>query len=289
MVLTRWTTEPRVLRGLTTALVAASLAYGCGGPGAQSCPLEGWSGMCGLTNFTKVREVEFPVPHAVYEAIYTPLHNPQSPNYTPPALRLEVTAVSKHEQALHEHMTRYSQISCQQSIKEGCAYNPVVANLPKFNPDHYAPAQAQAAGPQGCEKIEAQGVGPNPEIGKDTTETLPERFLFPSNDSAPDASMTPLAQSVAQRLNADPSIECVGVVGQSAAGESPGLGELRAQAIKRLLLQHGVTAERMMTISASTPLYGPGNERQPAKPEDQRVSITVILRAGAGTPAPPPQ
>ena len=288
MVLTRWTTEPKLFRGLMAALAIGSLAFGCGGPGAQGCPLEGWSGMCGLTNFTKVREVEFPVPHAVYEAIYTPIQNAQSPNYTPPSLRLEVKAVSKHEQALNEHMARYREVPCQQSIKEGCAYNPVVANLPEFNPDQYGHAQAEAAGPQGCEKIEAQGVGPKPEIGKGVTETLPERFLFPANASEPDASMAPLAQSVAQRLSADPSIECIGVVGQSAAGESPGLGELRAQAIKRLLLQQGVAAERMMTISASTPLYGSGSERQPSKPEVQRVSITVILRADRA-PAQPAQ
>ena len=236
-----------------------------------------------------MREVELPVPHAVYVAIYTPIQNPQSPNYTPPAVRLEVSAVSKHDQALHQHMERYRQIPCQQSIKEGCAYNPVVASLPEFDPAHYAQAQTQPTGPVGCAKIETQGLAPNPEIGKDATQTLPERFLFASNASEPDSSMIALAQSVAQRLNADRSIECVGVVGQSAAGESPGLGELRAQAIKRLLQQQGVAAERMMTISASTPLYGPGNERQPAKPEDQRVSITVILRADSATPAPPTQ
>jgi outer membrane protein OmpA-like peptidoglycan-associated protein len=62
------------------------------------------------------------------------------------------------------------------------------------------------------------------------------------------------------------------------------LGELRAQAVKRLLIQQGVPAHKMMTVSASTPLYGAGNEPQPTKPEDMRVSISIILRAQAAAP-----
>lgn len=253
----------------------------CGGPMSGRCPLESWSGTCQLTSFTKVREVEMPVPHAVYEAIYTPVRNAQSPNYTPPEVHLEVKAVSKYERLLAQHMQVYGQIPCQQTIRDGCAYNPVVATLPEFDPNRYAQyAQAEPAGPQGCEKIEAQGGA---SVGEHGSETLPERFFFVKNSANLDANMAATAQTVARRLFADAGIECIGVVGQSAAGESPGLGELRAQAIKRLLIEQGVQPRRMMTISASTPLYGPGNEQQAPKAEDQRVSITVILRA-----SPPP-
>ncbi len=240
--------------------------------------------MCELSSFSKVREVEFPVPHAVYEAIYTPVQNSQSPKYTPPAVRLEVKALSKYEAALDSHMARYRQIPCQQTIRDGCAYNPVVATLPEFNPLEYS-AASEPTGPVGCAKIESQGAEAA-QIGAAGAETLPERFFFPLNSAAVDANMTGTAQGIANRLSAEPAIECVGVVGQSAAGESPGLGELRAQAIKRLLAQQGVSEQRMMTISASTPLYGPGNERQTPKTEDQRVSITVILRTDAGAAAP---
>ena len=281
--LTRGTGVKSVGLVLPLALVFTS----CGGPSGSTCPLENWSGTCGLTNFAKVREVEMPVPHAVYEAIYTPMQNPALPNYTPPPLRLEVSALSKHELALQEHMRRYSQLSCQQTIKEGCSYNPVVATLPEFNPLEYASA-AEETGPQGCAKIEEQSVNGAPEIGNKATEALPDRFFFPKNISDPDPKFTPLAASVAQKLAADPSIECVGVVGQSASGESPGLAELRAQTVKRLLLGQGVPAYKMMTVSTSTPLFGTGNEPQPAKPEDMKVSITIILRSTAG-PAPAAQ
>lgn len=270
--------------------VALTIAA-CGSPMPGRCPLENWSGVCQLTSFTKVREVEMPVPHAVYEAIYAPVRNRQSPNYTPPEVRLEVSALSKYEPLLEQHMQVYRQIPCQQTIREGCAYNPVAAQLPEFDPNRYARyAQAQPVGPQGCAKIEEQaGVS----VGERGSESLPERFYFARNSANLDANMPPTAQTVARRLFADPGIECVGVVGQSASGESPGLGELRAQAIKRLLVQQGVQPQRMMTISASTPLYGPGSEQEPPKPEDQRVSITVILRGspppgGAPSSAPPP-
>ena len=43
-----------------------------------------------LTNFTRVKDVEFPVPHSIYEAIYTPVANAESPNYSPPAVRVEI-------------------------------------------------------------------------------------------------------------------------------------------------------------------------------------------------------
>jgi outer membrane protein OmpA-like peptidoglycan-associated protein len=275
---------PRGVNGAFVAVALAGAAFACGGPGTGRCPLEDWTGVCDLTSFTRVQDIEFPVPHSVYEAIYTPVKNAQSPNYTPPAVRLPVKALSKYEPLLEQHMQTYRQIACQQTIRDGCAYNPVVATLPEFDPNRYA--QVQSTGPEGCAKVEGQESG---SIGLRTSETFPERFQFVKDSADPDASMTATAQTIAQRLQADPGIECVGVAGQSAAGESPGVAELRAQAVKRLLIQAGVRSQRMMTTSSSTPAYGPGNEREPPKPEDQRVSITIILRTGAasGPPAAP--
>jgi len=260
----------------------AGVAFACGGPGTGRCPLEDWTGVCALTSFTRVQDVEFPVPHSVYEAIYTPVKNAESPNYSPPPVRLEIQALSKYEPLLEQHMQTHRQIACQQTIRDGCAYNAVVASLPEFDPSRYT--QAQNTGPEGCEKVEGQASG---SIGQRTSETFPERFQFVKDSADPDASMTATAQTIAERLQADPGIECVGVAGQSAAGESPGVAELRAQAVKRLLIQAGVHSKRMMTTSSSTPMYGPGNEREPPKPEDQRVSITIILRSGAAPVAAP--
>jgi len=264
------------------ALSLGALAFACGGPSTGPCPLQNWSGVCDLTNFTRVKDVEFPVPHSIYEAIYTPVANADSPNYSPPAVRIEIQALSKYEPQLQQHMQAYRRISCQQTIRDGCAYNPVVASFPEFDPNRYA--QTGPVGPEGCEKVEGQESA---SIGKRSSETLPELFQFVHNSAQVDATMASTAQTVAQRLSADPSIECVGVVGQSAAGESPGVSELRAQAVKRLLTQAGVHSKRMMTVATSTPLYGTGTEREPPKPEDQRVNITIILRAGAA-PAPAP-
>ncbi len=261
-------------------VAAALLVQSCGGPSGGTCPLKDWSGTCKLTSFVKVREAALPMPHSVFEAVYSPEPLAESPNYTPPDVRLEVKAASKYELALQEHMQRNQRIPCQQMIRDGCSYNPVVAQFPEFDPFQ---AQATApTGPVGCEKIEAQGLGAQPEIGQGTTESFPERFLFQHNVSDADASMGSVAQAVAQRMSADPNIECIGVTGQSAGGESPALGQLRAAAIKRLLVQAGVPAEKMMTISASVAVATGGNEVPVAKPEDQRVTITVILR---NTPA----
>ena len=260
-----------------------ALAFACGGPSGDQCPLQNWSGVCDLTNFTRVKDVEFPVPHSVYEAIYTPVANAESPNYSPPAVRVEIQALSKYEPQLQQHMQAYRRISCQQTIRDGCAYNPVVASFPEFDPNRYA--QTGPTGPEGCEKVEGQASA---SIGKRSSETLPELFQFVHDSAEVDATMASTAQTVAQRLSADPGIECVGVVGQSAAGESPGVSELRAQAIKRLLTQAGVHSKRMMTVATSTPLYGTGTEREPPKPEDQRVNITIILRTGAPTPSSAP-
>lgn len=277
----------RSVRRAFSAVAVAGLAFACGGPSTGPCPLQNWSGVCDLTNFTRVRDVEFPVPHSVYEAIYTPVVNSDSPNYSPPAIRMEIQALSKHELALQQHMQAYRRIACQQTIRDGCAYNPPVAAFPEFDPNRYA--QATPTGPEGCEKVEGQASA---SIGQRRSETLPEHFQFVHNSTAVDATMSATAQTVAQRLVADPSIECVGVVGQSAAGESPGVSELRAQAIKRLLAQAGVQPKRMMTVSTTTPLYGANNEREAPKSEDQRVNITIILRASApssaGAPAPGP-
>jgi outer membrane protein OmpA-like peptidoglycan-associated protein len=148
--------------------------------------------------------------------------------------------------------------------------------FPEFNP--VEEQAAVATGPVGCARIEEQGLRGQPQIGQGTTESFPERFLFQTNSSDADPSMNSVAQSVAARLSSDPSIECIGVTGQSAGGESPAMGQLRAATIKRLLIQHGVPAEKMMMISASVAV-ATGSEAPAAKPEDQRVSISVILRS----------
>src|SRR5690606_28130497 len=118
MVLECWSRAPRVKsgralqKGVAVALLVG-VGHACGpGAGGQSCPLQNWSGVCTFTSLNKVREVELPVPHGVYEALYTPVANQQSPNYTPPAVRIEIKTLSKHEGALQQHVMRHSQIAC---------------------------------------------------------------------------------------------------------------------------------------------------------------------------------
>src|SRR5215208_2184335 len=72
---------------------------GCAGAnqGATRCPYAGWSGSCTLKSLNKTRQVEFPQPHAVFEAIYTPVQDPNTSANVPPDVREEFKILSKHE------------------------------------------------------------------------------------------------------------------------------------------------------------------------------------------------
>jgi outer membrane protein OmpA-like peptidoglycan-associated protein len=117
------------------------------------------------------------------------------------------------------------------------------------------------------------------------TAQLPERFRFDADSASPMPDAQPVAASVAQRLKADASLECVAVVGQVAAGEPLALAEARARAIKQLLISLGVDGKRLQTITLTASVFGPGAKPAEADAADRRVSLKVLLQA---TPAARP-
>ncbi len=87
-------------------------------------------------------------------------------------------------------------------------------------------------------------------------------------------------------MAADPSLECLGVVGQTGPGEPISLAEARARAVKQLLISLGVDSRRLLTIAANSSVYGTSSNPAPAvDPESRRVSLRVLLQT-SGKPAP---
>jgi outer membrane protein OmpA-like peptidoglycan-associated protein len=101
-------------------------------------------------------------------------------------------------------------------------------------------------------------------------------FAVGSSALSPDATST--ANAVAKRMASEPSLECLGVVGQISPGESPSLAEARARAVKQLLISLGVEAKRLQTIAATASVFGPGSKAQAEEPDSRRVSLSVLLK-----------
>ena len=112
---------------------------------------------------------------------------------------------------------------------------------------------------------------------------LTQRISFAENSAQLPPDADALTGEVAQLLNAKPSIECLGIVGQIASGESPGLAEQRAKAVRDLLGAHGVSLTRLLTIGATAKVFGQGSRPAEADPADRRVGFSVLLEH-----APPP-
>jgi outer membrane protein OmpA-like peptidoglycan-associated protein len=83
---------------------------------------------------------------------------------------------------------------------------------------------------------------------------------------------------VAKRLAADPSVECVGLVGQITNGEPPALAEQRARAVRGLLVSLGVDKSRLTTIAVTESVYGAAAKPQAAEANNRRVSLSVLLK-----------
>ena len=109
-------------------------------------------------------------------------------------------------------------------------------------------------------------------------EVISERFAFAEGSSALSPDATKAANAVAERMASEPSLECLGVVGQISPGESPSLAEARARAVKQLLIALGVEAKRLQTIAATANVFGPGAKAQAEEPESRRVSLSVLLK-----------
>ncbi len=84
----------------------------------------------------------------------------------------------------------------------------------------------------------------------------------------------------------DPSLECLGVIGQTTPGEPISLAEARARAVKQLLVSLGVDSRRLQTIAANASVSSAGLKAAPTiDPENRRVSLRVLLQTST-KPAP---
>jgi outer membrane protein OmpA-like peptidoglycan-associated protein len=258
-----------------------TLASGCNTTStAARCAPEVWQGECQLASVTKVEDAEFPIPHVVMEAVYRPVQNAQYPGYTPGAISRRTMAKSQYELALYDFLEAHPRVSCNTEAPRGgaCVAPTVAVGMPPFDPE--TAAKNTAAPPvTGCAQIEATSTQDRLRSGQQTNTFVSQHVAFAENSAElpPDADQ--LTGEVAKLLLQKPGIECLGIVGQITSGESPGLAEARANAVRGLLGAHGVSLARLLTIGATAKVFGNGS--RPADPEakDRKVSFTVLLES----------
>ena len=274
---------------LLVSALALNASVGCAATSSsrQPCPSDTWSGMCVLSGLTKVEEREMPVPWVVYEGVYTPQNNAQYPQFAPPEVRLRFGAPAGSEQALKTQLSAQAAVPCHAPMTAGvCIPGAVVADVAPFDPNRTASSPTHVTG---CAAIEAASEQDRLNQSYEPSNAIPERFVFDEGSSTPGPAANDTASAVAKRLTADQSLECIGVVGQISSGESAALAESRAHAIKALLESLGVDKGRLMTIAVTARVFGPSSNPQPPDPSNRRVSLKVLLGAGAaGAPAASP-
>jgi len=246
-----------------------------------------------LRSLIKVEDRALPIPYVVYEAIYTPQPNTAYPNYTPAETRMRFGAPGQYEFSLYDHLKAQSSVSCQLPTAQGtCIPENVVASVVPFDQEHAASTATPAPRATGCAAIEATSEQDRLKDAHAQAPSMPERFQFDADSSSLSPDATDAANKVAKRLLADPSLECLAVVGQITNGESPSLAEARAHAIKELLISMGVERSRLLTIAVTANVYGSGSKPQDPEPKDRRVSLSILLQThatpGASSPAPAP-
>ncbi|HET7546018.1 MAG TPA: hypothetical protein VFK05_39385 [Polyangiaceae bacterium] len=278
---------PRAKRHCSALLLSAlSLSSGCAGEGSarKPCPSEAWVGKCKLHDLTKVEERELPMPYVVYEAIYTPQANSEYPEFTPGDVRMRFGTPAMHEFALLDHLKLQQEVACRSAAAPTtCLPQEVTADVAPFDVEHAAPA----AGPGvvGCPAIDA--ASEQDRLARTRTEggTIDERFTFGEGSAAlsPDAANT--GRDIAKRMSEDPGLECVGLVGQTAAGEPISLADARARAVRQLLISLGVDSRRLLTIAANASVSAASSKTPAIDQESRRVSLRVLLQTNA-KPAP---
>lgn len=272
------------LRFLGIPLFASVLvaAPGCGGN--SPCRPETWSGTCRLQAVTKVRETELPLPSVVLEAIYRP-EAVSGPPLQLPDVRREFVALSRHEDALRAHVMAYQTASCYVNPPPPGQCNPgaMVVEVPEFDATQVQ-ATPEEDGPKGCAQIDATSSQDRIQRSQSEAESVAERFQFTDGSAALPADAATLAQSVAARMKQDPSIQCLGVVGQYVRGENLELAYARARAVRQLLIEQGVEPERLLTLTLDRPMTSATGALDPASPTDRRVSLSVLLKLAAPTP-----
>lgn len=242
------------------------------------CAPERWEGECQLASVTKVEDAEFPVPHVVMEAVYRPIANANYPGFTPGAIAERTMARAQYELALYDYLEAHPRVACRAEAppNSACVSPKVALGLPPFDPQA---AERTAAAPPitGCAQIEATSTQDKLQGGQTTQTFVPQRISFAENSAQLPPDADALTGEIASLLRAKPSIECLGIVGQIAAGETPALAEQRAKAVRALLGAHGVPLARLLTIGATAKVFGTGSRPAEADPADRRVGFSVLL------------
>ena len=249
------------------------------------CAPEPWEGECQLASITKVEDKEFPIPHVVLEAVYRPLENPRYPTYTPGALAERTMVKSALELALYDYLEAHPRVPCSAQAPAGgaCVAPKVTLGLTPFDPEAAA-AKAVAPAVSGCAQIEASAAQDAVREGQAPKTVVSQRIAFAESSAELPSDGPALIAEVAELLRAQPNIECLGIVGQIASGESPTLAEQRAKAVRDLLAAQGVAPTRMLTIGATAKVFGAGSRPGEADPADRRVSFSVLLERAAPSP-----
>jgi outer membrane protein OmpA-like peptidoglycan-associated protein len=242
------------------------------------CAEERWEGECQLMSVTKVEDKEFPVPHVVMEAVYKPVPNAAYPSFTPGALAERTLVKSQYELSLYDYLEGHPRVACRATAPASgaCVAPKLSIALAPF--DAEAAASANAAPPvTGCAQIESSSSQDGVRAAQAASTVVPQRLAFAegSAELPPDADA--LTGEVAKLLREKTTIECLGVVGQIASGESPALAEQRAKAVRDLLGAHGVPLTRLLTIGVTAKVFGNGSRPDVADPADRRVSFSVLL------------
>jgi outer membrane protein OmpA-like peptidoglycan-associated protein len=261
---------------------ALSLSSGCAAEGGahKPCPSEAWVGKCKLRALTKVEEREMPMPYVVYEAMYTPETNIDYPQFTPGDVALRFGAPAVHELELVDHLKRQAEVACRSAAAPTtCLPGEVSADVTPFDVEHAAAAAAPAV--VGCAAIDAASEQDRLARTRIEGAKIDEHFTFGEGSAALSPDATNTARDIAKRMGDDPSVECVGLVGQTTPGEPISLAEGRAHAVKQLLVSLGVDSRRLLTIAANANVSASSKAPPTVDPESRRVSLRVLLQTNA--------
>jgi outer membrane protein OmpA-like peptidoglycan-associated protein len=274
----------RRFAGTTLAVAIATSFGGCGGPSGSMdrCSYEGWAGTCTLRSVNKVREVEFPQAHVVFEALYSPVQNANNPGHTPPEVREEIKILANQELEFRDYLAKNASVPCQVLPGTGasCSAVRVGVQLPAFTPSGAAVATNEN---YGCEKLDVAPDGNTPPSSPPPSDVkLPGEFFFEQDSAEINQTLADQATQVANILRDNPAIECLGVVGQTTHGESPSLAAERALSIKNLVLSKGIDGKRLTIFSANVRVYGTGQALPEPDAKERKVNLRVMIHSKPG-------
>jgi outer membrane protein OmpA-like peptidoglycan-associated protein len=265
--------EAALLVVVAHGLVATSCASG-----QSECQANAWSGGCRLTQVTKVRVQELPLPSVTLEAVYRPVPNANSPNITAPDVRREFTTLGRYEDALRAHIEARPEPRCYVNppAPGQCQPGPMVVEVPEFDALRATPNVAPTAA-KGCAQIESTSAQDRLAKNAGTSQVFSESFEFAEGTAELPASAADLADAVATRLKQNPNLECIGVVGAWVRGESAAVAFARAREVKDLLVARGVGGERLLALTVDPLVLTAAGGAEPPNPKDRRVTLSVLL------------